>query len=494
MSKNRSYKVVIRDDELSIHGGIDTETESISDILSATGTDPKSNALDALLNEAIGAPIEEPAITQQPQQTRPTPSSRPIQPTQSTIPIPPTPPTPSAQQSRPIQPIQPTPPIQQNTPSRPQQLTESGSTYDDFLSNIRNHLSRWDTIDTFADIQPTPVLKLGSDTSINVECLLSHFTSDPLFLNETKQSCSDSIKNYLRSNNELDLASMINLADDQKFLNASEFYKNLYGFNIAMFDWIKNHESDLKKLKATTIDEISNGTYNFVDQTLKYTTNYMEKYQVYDKVLLSNTYDLLYILHVLNTRKINNGKSLNELEQTYYKLIDVVKENVALYKKLELPPRQVVSPSGISTTEIDDVINKLTQRITLLQQQRDEMKQQISDLNNATIKINSVASEHVKQLFKSDDLPLTETIASASASQPIAQQSASVSNPITEGGYNFGKSERIGTIKSTHYSVRNSNNNNSAANSYNRTPKSAYTPNRSNNNSTTRNSINSSKY
>lgn len=303
-----------------------------------------------------------------------------------------------------------------NSPPKPESLlTESAlltatnakpteEDVQDILQRIKNHLDRWKYVDESNYNEDTfdGVLKLGNNVELSVPCVLHYLSGSSTFLESNRNDikCSSNIKNYL-VDKQIDLSALINLVslddgNNMKFLANSQFYHNLYLFNIAMVQYL----IDSDEFKNTDLDVQKNlleGVQQFMKQTIRYLQKYMEQYEVIDQKLLNSSYNLLFIMNTINLQRANMGKNINDLIGLYQRLIDAVNENITIYKQIDLSKIKLEQGStGTGTSlDIENLYNELTSRYDLLVSQRDELERNVELINNQREELSTLASPDV---------------------------------------------------------------------------------------------------
>ena len=291
----------------------------------------------------------------------------------------------------------------------------NNSDVNDTLRNIKEHLDRWDQYSgdnkKFVS-KKTDNLTIGNNT-INVECMLHFLSDDSNYLISSKKQCSRIIDEYRDKNRKLDLTSLIKLSstskpgstsklsDEKSFLKDSEFYKNLYGFNIAMADYIAK-DSNITKLPIDSQQKLLSNFREFIKQSLNYLNNYMNEYNIIDDSLLSSSYNLLYLLNILTFRTANVGNNIDEINQLHAKLTQAVKDNIEIYNKIDREKLSgtgaVLGTSNQITQEINAVTQRLQEKIAVLDKQRTILQDNVNKINENSANLKDLISGDVKKI------------------------------------------------------------------------------------------------
>ena len=266
------------------------------------------------------------------------------------------------------------------------------------LEKIKQHLDRWGEQYT-GDFKLTmDGLRIGDET-IGVYCML-HFLSDNVdYLADSRDQCSQIIKKFSGETNRLDLASLIKLSDNKDFLKDTNFYTNLYGFNIAMVDYVSKD----KNITALPIESQRNLLFNlreFIKQSINYLNAYMDEYTIIDDKLINSSYDLLYLSNILTFRHANLGKNINDINAIYKKLVTAINDNLSIYRQIDhskLSGENDVESNKLSK-EIQTITKKLYEKLTVLEQQKETLRASVDAINTNSANLENLVSPNIKDI------------------------------------------------------------------------------------------------
>ncbi|AGC01817.1 hypothetical protein H012_gp648 [Acanthamoeba polyphaga moumouvirus] len=255
----------------------------------------------------------------------------------------------------------------------------------DILKKIRTHLARLkysSAIDFNKNLQNDRVLNIGN-YKISRECLLHYLGGNPDFLKQYADQCSSAIKNFSNEAGNLDLSSLINLSENKDFVRDTTFYKNLYGFNISLADYIAN-SNEFKNTNFNTQARILTNYQEFLRQSIDYIGRYMKNYQVIDDNLINSSYNLMYLLNSITFRRANMGKNIYEIQSIYTALVDAINNNLTIYDSLNTNKMiaQPVAQDSTLNTGLQKLADELRQRLNILRKQQVTLKNNINDINN----------------------------------------------------------------------------------------------------------------
>ena len=267
----------------------------------------------------------------------------------------------------------------------------------DILKNIKDHLSRFKQLDDAKLPTKKDSLKVG-DNTISVECMLHFLSADRNFLAGSRGKCSSTIEQY-STGGKLDLNKLISLSADQNFLADSDFYRNLYGFNISMADFISKN-TEFKNAKSETQGKLINNFQEFIKQSLRYLTEYMDKYNVTDDKLITSSYNLLYLLNKLTLRQVSFGRDITALQDLHSRLVTAVKQNIGIYRNIDIS--KISAPVDMTAigpiTQIEELARQLEDRLRILDGQQKILKTDVDRINADTTTLTDLATAEVKEI------------------------------------------------------------------------------------------------
>lgn len=259
------------------------------------------------------------------------------------------------------------PPISQSGPI----ATPVDNDINVMIARIREHMRDYSMADKLNISQaPAKTLKIptanGNVNEISDRCLLAFMSQNPGFLTSDRERCSNVFVNYL-SNGSVDLNKLIDLSmPNGNIVRDAGFYGNLYGFCIDLVLFLTGDE--FKAADPVTKQNVVNGVYNFVDQTIKYLNKAIDTYKVMDIKLANSGFDLLYLLNLLNLKRVSVGNTPDDLMRTYAALQEATKRNIDAYTAIMNQGRP--AELAISKDPVIDELEKAMQsKITELDRQ-----------------------------------------------------------------------------------------------------------------------------
>lgn len=220
------------------------------------------------------------------------------------------------------------------------------------IDRIRSHLKAYDLVAKIDGSKvDSDVLKIPTTNGVNqisYKCVLSYMSRNPNFFPQDKDKCSNVFKTYLDSNG-VDLNKLIQLSGNP--VTAAGFYANLYAFSVRLFDFIAN-DPMFKQADPVTKQNIVNGVYDFVDQTIKYVGKAMDTYKIADGRLMETSFELLYMLNLLNVKRAMMGTSTTDITKLYVDLEQATQRNIEAYHTL----MKRGQPSTITATEDPEIV------------------------------------------------------------------------------------------------------------------------------------------
>lgn len=284
--------------------------------------------------------------------------------------------------------------------------TETNRDVSEILNNINKHLERLNRTKDLSFTEPNNILKIGIN-EISVRCFLHYISENPDFMVKDQTQCSDAIKNLGQKTiqkggrPELNLEQLLSLSND--FKTDTNFYQNLYGFNIALANEIATSQ-DFRNTNIATQRKLLENFQKFIRQSLKYLTNYMNEYKVIDGSLIKSSYDLLYLLHIIAFKNVNIGIDIRGLQNVYKSLVDAITNNIEIYNSIPISALENVALSKEDRqldNEIQLLIVQLQERLLQLQQQGKDLQENVNRLNLSATNISTMARPEIKNIADS---------------------------------------------------------------------------------------------
>jgi hypothetical protein len=315
------------------------------------------------------------------------------------------------------------------------------------VKDIHDHLSKFDKISTSDLTTPVDDLTIG-ENKINSRCFLHYISDDPDFMKNDQDKCSTAIKQYIVGRYEinpnflnggqgnLDLTTLLALSNN--FTEDTDFYKNLYGFNLALANLIAT-DNEFSRAKYRTQLKILENFQEFIKQSLTYLSEYMNKYKVIDENLIKSSYDLLYLLNIIAYRRVNAGGKIRELLILYDKLTKAIENNINIYKKI-IPENFVATRLTDEDKKLNEDIQKLIEglkkRLGLLEKQSVKLDENSKILKNSAADIKFLASENIINIATTLDsqikkLTMSNIISSNTKTSNIISSNTKTSNIIS---------------------------------------------------------------
>jgi hypothetical protein len=249
----------------------------------------------------------------------------------------------------------------------------------DMLKRIQQHLFELDYFKS-RDMKPVDTLVVG-DNRITIKCLLHFLSGNARFYQSNASECSDVLKQAVVSapdgRRSLDLKNIIKLSQDNcdtlagmdkdkckavNFLKDSKFYENLYGFDIAMLNFL-SYDPSFKSLPAADQYRLLDNVRVFIKQSLQYLQAYMKRYNITSPQLEASGKDLLYILSHIYYQEANIGTNIGDLNNYYSRLKLAVDKNAATYAQILAVAEAQKAFTGPVNQEQAQVINQLIREI-----------------------------------------------------------------------------------------------------------------------------------
>lgn len=185
-----------------------------------------------------------------------------------------------------------------------------------------------------------------NDTQITVSCMLHIMSEDSNFFIQKKDKCSQNIQNYLNSSvtgsRKLTFNKLMQLSDvnsNDAWKKDVNFYYNLYDFNICLLRAVKSNHAILNKAGNEQIKRNIIGNLRiFVLESIVYTKKFVNKYKVVNQTIMQNTLDLLYILHILTSKKLKSDPNLDldKLKKLTQQLEEVLGQNIQILSNIDI--------------------------------------------------------------------------------------------------------------------------------------------------------------
>lgn len=283
---------------------------------------------------------------------------------------------------------------------------------DNILKKISAHLLEIQTIDDydFGKINKKELLNILRDKEkrgekdiipeIDRECFLHYLSLDKNFLPEKQTQCSNIINKYSKSG-KLDLNTLLELSKNNNFYEDSEFYRNLYNFNIALVDFIAN-DSRFKNANITIQTNILSNLHEFIKQSLVYLNSFMNRYTIINDRLIKSSYNLLYLLNLITYKHISTGRNIDELTRIYNDMYETIKTNIRIYDSI----KKDNSIKGVSSLKDDQaekiqyLIDELNKRLPILKSQQEKLKTEVAEINKNFNNLEGLASTDVTDIVK----------------------------------------------------------------------------------------------
>lgn len=223
------------------------------------------------------------------------------------------------------------------------------------LSDIKKHLDKSNgDIDTYLIID---------ENKISIKCLL-HLLGIQLD-NSIANQCTSSIKKYVRDNklylSEI-LATSGNKDRDTKLL------RNLADFNINLIKIIPNNEKII----------------HFINQSLVYVREYLNKYQMMDTSTSNKVHHLMYSVILIYSNLMSDSPSSIRIETNEINSLIELGEKVKTAAKNNIDIYNNIAP----TNDLNLLKNKLNDRLNILKKQTKELHDDINVINKDIISGN----------------------------------------------------------------------------------------------------------
>lgn len=245
---------------------------------------------------------------------------------------------------------------------------------------IQRHLTNWAIVEkSTITANATDTLRIPTSSGTNeisIKCLVSHLSKNSSFLAADKASCSNIFKAYLSDDSNVDFYKLIdlsNISKDQSIAESGKFFQNLYGFDLGLAQYVATDPS-FKSADPVTQQNIINGVYDFINQSLNYLNTSIETYKILDPKLIEASYNILYLLNILNLKRATSGRSMEKMNEIYQELMRAVNENIEAYRRFVTS----ATPGEISSSEVSTANNSL---ILAIQEKIKQLDKQREGLN-----------------------------------------------------------------------------------------------------------------
>ncbi|XWV25300.1 hypothetical protein QJ856_gp0470 [Tupanvirus deep ocean] len=286
----------------------------------------------------------------------------------------------------------------------------------DMLDRISRHLKKLDTGKDLESSTPVRILEIPDNAGnivarISVECLLNHSSADKSYPRlQNNDECTAAVRNYLNAEgNMIDLKKLIDtsLRDENAtdFVTSTDFYKNLYNFNISMVSYIAN-DVDFKNLTADSQRTVLQGVQDFISQSVQYLSAYMATYRVINDDLLKSSYDLLYLMNTLTFRTASVGRTIDDLILLYDRLVTAISDNITIYNGIDkdkLKQYKDLEPTDQTARDITNLYAELTSRLDLLSSQKEQLQKNVALINTDSNNLQQFATSNVKDIVSKID-------------------------------------------------------------------------------------------
>lgn len=255
------------------------------------------------------------------------------------------------------------------------------------IEKIRNHIAE---IETPIKIE---IKKINSDNLIEIEekktyvtvrCIINLILNKNIYNNE-KNECTDFKKKYYRDN-KLYYSEILSLNNKETSI---KIYSNLCTIITSMFN-----ECNAEKFETHDRNILITSLIEIINLTMKYSVEIMKKFKFYDHQFLISGQYLLYLQMMLYKKKIMDKPSVNELNDTYKDLINLVNELTNHYEKdmKDFSKKHTFSSevANPNRKEIMDLINKINN----IKKSMEKEKEKYDDKKNIfDIKFNELRKQ-----------------------------------------------------------------------------------------------------
>ena len=257
----------------------------------------------------------------------------------------------------------------------------SASDVESMSAQIRKHLANWTILDqTKISDKEIDVLRIptnGGYNEISARCLISYLSHNKEFLKRDRETCRGTFRSYLENGDVVDLDKLIDLSsisrEDNNFIQNGAFFQNLYGFDLSLARFISS-SPEFKSADIVTKQNVINGVFDFLNQSLTYLNQCIDTYQVLDEKLLVSSYNLLFLLNILNLKRSTTGRTVEDLNAVYQKLVDTIQQNIKAYHSIvdDARPTKGAVVSA-SSTEISALYERIVAKTEELRKQNESL-------------------------------------------------------------------------------------------------------------------------
>ena len=271
-----------------------------------------------------------------------------------------------------------------------EKLTVEFSPVNQQLTDIRQQLSNIDSMDQFAleDNLDMDKAKIGN---MSGKCILHCMGKDKNFF-------PDACKNGAECpvGDPLDFSKIEPFDEALGFIDNRDKYARLYQSTISLIEFVSTDEFSTAAQQTQT--NVLNNLDALIEYDINFLTQFMEKYQLVDSKLIRSGYNLLLLRNSLGLRRVNvnTGRNMSELQSTYDKLVNAIKGNIDIYKRIVDKVPRPATKELAENPEIRLLIDEIQKKLTTL-----ESSKQVLESNLRSITANG---DQLSDIIESDTI------------------------------------------------------------------------------------------
>lgn len=257
---------------------------------------------------------------------------------------------------------------------------------DSMISEIKDKLSKLDTPVENIGIPDVNDKIIINDNVITISCLIKHITNNKLFSNSN--DCDDTVKKMI-DNNIMNMEKLIKMNIDETYDDAVSKYKQFYRLIVGMGKFIaeSNEFKDLSKDQDGNIyqNNILDAFKEIIKAVLNYSQKFTDHFTVINDNIIKMNSDLLLLYTAATFKQVNLGVNINEINVMYQKVIQSIKDNLAIFedakKSVYSNGSKEIAASNSKSQELSQLTNELSKKLIDLGKQQEILNSNVKLLH-----------------------------------------------------------------------------------------------------------------
>jgi DNA-binding transcriptional MerR regulator len=267
------------------------------------------------------------------------------------------------------------------------------------LDEINKHLFRISIMEKEApDYRDTNLLITNRKDRIGLECFLHYLSGNEQFFKQYRNECEGIIAKYT-TNNKLDFGKLIELSSEYNPDADGKYCYDLYNFGINLAIMITDRE-EFQKTDIDTKFRLFENYGAFLKRVLNYFIEFMERYGIVSDQLINKGYNLLYLLNIITHRHANLGREINEIKELYYKMNEMISQNLDILKKINID--KVVPSMNNEEKELlnraQKIAKEIEMRLSELSKQKEQLERNVNMINNSIGNLSNLINKDIKDI------------------------------------------------------------------------------------------------